>query len=84
LNYASRRRFRPARPCGDNAKVIGLDRRVDIGLGAFAGCLATNEWTPLRHGDSEQKSYCPGAGGLALVRELHGKTTAEPIEIDLP
>jgi hypothetical protein len=69
----------------DEAKVVGLDRRVDIGLGTFTGCLVTKETSPLSPGTIEHKHYCPGQG-LLLVEHVSGgpKTFVEAIEIDAP
>ncbi|GAB3351851.1 hypothetical protein [Lysobacter tyrosinilyticus] len=69
----------------DEAKVVGVNRKVTTGLGTFDGCLITKEWSPLSRGSIEHKYYCPTAGGLVLVHEFHGKTTiAEAIEIEVP
>lgn len=57
----------------DRAKVLKTDATVSIGLGTFAGCLRTKEYTPLAPGAVEQKNYCPG-WGLLLIKELQGKT----------
>jgi hypothetical protein len=67
----------------DAAKVVGMDRNVETGLGSFGGCLITKEWSPLDPGAIEHKYYCPNAG-LVLVREFKGKTIAEAVEIDPP
>ena len=59
----------------DRAKVLRLNANVSIGLGTYAGCLRTKEYTPLAPGEVEQKNYCPEGGGLLLVNELHGGKT---------
>ena len=58
----------------DQAKILRVDAPVSIGIGDFAGCLKTKEWSALEHGAVEHKYYCPEGGGLMLVEELHGKT----------
>ncbi|QNP40867.1 hypothetical protein [Lysobacter solisilvae (ex Woo and Kim 2020)] len=68
----------------DAAKVVGVGRNVTTGLGTFADCLVTKEWSSLSPGAIEHKYYCPDLG-LVLVREFHGKTTiAETVDIDMP
>jgi len=57
----------------DMGKVLRLNASVSIGLGDFAGCLKTKEWTPLEPGAIEHKYYAPGIG-LVLIEELKGKT----------
>ena len=59
----------------DRAKVLRLNANVAIGLGTYAGCLRTKEYSPLSPGDVEQKNYCPEGGGLLLINELHGGKT---------
>jgi hypothetical protein len=59
----------------DRAKVLKLNATVSIGLGTYAGCLRTKEYSPLAPGEVEQKNYCPEGGGLLLVDELHGGPT---------
>jgi hypothetical protein len=56
-----------------------LNASVSIGLGTYADCLITKEWSPLELGSIEHKTYCPTAGGLVLVREHHGKTVREEL-----
>jgi hypothetical protein len=51
----------------DTAEVVGLGEQVVIGIGPFAGCLHTEEWTPLEPGLVEDKFYAPGTG---LVLEV--------------
>lgn len=61
----------------DRAKVLRLNARVSIEFGEYAGCLLTKESTPLEPGEIEHKFYCrvsEGGPGLALIRELKGKT----------
>lgn len=52
----------------DRAKVLGTKAAVDLPFGHFSGCVHTQEWTLLEHGDREHKFYCPGTG---LVEEVH-------------
>jgi hypothetical protein len=58
----------------DMGKVLRLNASVSIGLGTYAGCLVTKEWSPLAPGAIEHKYYCPVGGGLMFVEELKGKT----------
>jgi hypothetical protein len=68
----------------DQAKVIGTNTSVSIGLGDFSGCIVTKEWSPLSPGAAEHKHYCPNVG-LVLVEKLGGKTAAvEAVDLGLP
>ena len=52
----------------DRARVLGTKAAVEVPFGHFTGCLQTQEWSLLEHGDREHKFYCPGTG---LVEEVH-------------
>lgn len=69
----------------DEAKVIGTDRPVSIGIGDFDGCIVIKEWTALERGVLEHKSYCPDAG-LVLVEKFGGGKPAavEAVDLGLP
>ena len=54
--------------------MLRTDARVSIEFGEFAGCLKTEEWSPLERGSIEHKNYCPAAGGLMLIEALKGRT----------
>lgn len=59
----------------DMARVLRFDATVALeSFGPFTDCLVTKEWTPLERGSVEHKFYCPSAGGLMLIHELHGGT----------
>ena len=61
----------------DLARVLRLNAPVSIDYGDYDGCLVTKEYTPLAPGEVEHKFYCglqQGGPGLALVKELKGKT----------
>ena len=58
----------------DMGKVLRLNASVSIGLGTYAGCLVTKEWSTLEPGAIEHKHYCPVGGGLMFIKELKGKT----------
>jgi hypothetical protein len=65
----------------DRAKALSLNAKVDVPFGHFEGCLHTQEWTLIEHGDREHKFYCPGTG---LVEEVHpagGHITNELVAI---
>jgi hypothetical protein len=59
----------------DRSKVLRLNAKVSIGLGTYAGCLRTKEYSPLSPGAVEHKNYCPEGGGLLRVDELSGGRT---------
>ena len=46
----------------DMAKVLNINKTIEIGLGIFEGCLETMEFTPLEPGHREHKYYFPGTG----------------------
>lgn len=64
----------------DQALVMRLNAGFDIGLGSFADCLETKEWSPLDHGAIEHKSYVAGTG-LVLVEELKVRALEELVAI---
>ena len=69
----------------DEAKIIGTDRPVSIGIGDFDGCIVIKEWTALERGLLEHKSYCPDVG-LVLVEKFGGGRPAavEAVDLGLP
>ena len=46
----------------DKARVIALDERVSVPIGAFGDVLVTEDWTPLEPAVLEHKHYAPGFG----------------------
>jgi hypothetical protein len=51
----------------DMATVVGLGEDVDVPAGSFAGCLHTEDFTPLEPGNVEDKFYAPGVGTVLEV-----------------
>ncbi len=51
----------------DRGRVAALNQTVAIALGTYAGCLHTEDFTPLEPGIVEDKFYAPGVG---LILEL--------------
>jgi hypothetical protein len=64
----------------DMATVVALSETVTTPLGTYAGCLETDEFTPLEPGVVEQKFYAPGVG-LVLEMDADGNRI-ELIEIE--
>lgn len=62
----------------DMAKILGLHRSVEIGLGPFDECLEILEWSPLSPGVYEHKFYKPGVG---LILEVHPQGGMERTEL---
>jgi hypothetical protein len=52
----------------DRAKVLSTKATAEVPFGRFTGCVQTQEWSLLEHGDREHKFYCPGTG---LIEEVH-------------
>lgn len=53
----------------DMATVLALDETVTTPLGTYAGCLKTEDFTPLEPGVFEEKFYAPGVGLVLEVDE---------------
>jgi hypothetical protein len=51
----------------DFAKVVGLGESVTIPLATYAGCLHTEDWTPLEPGIVEDKFYAPSVGTVLEI-----------------
>lgn len=64
----------------DRAAVVSLDATVTLGLGVFAGCLQTREWTPLDPGVSEHKFYAPGVGFILEEKIEGGSSRLELVD----
>lgn len=65
----------------DRAMVLSTKSTVDVPFGHFAGCLQTQEWSVLEHGDREHKFYCPGTGLVEEVQPAHGRITNQLLSI---
>ena len=66
----------------DMAKVINLNKTVEIEMGTYEGCLETMEWTPLEPGEREHKFYKPGIGLLLELEPRGGRTKIELVEVE--
>ncbi len=64
----------------DMATVLALAESVTVPFGTFAGCLETEDFTPLEPGVSEEKSYAPGVGLVLEVDEDGNRTELVEIE----
>jgi hypothetical protein len=64
----------------DMGTVIALDAMVTVPWGAFAGCLETEDFTPLEPGHVEAKYYAPGIGLVLEVDEEAGRTELVEVE----
>ncbi|RJQ46975.1 MAG: hypothetical protein C4534_01940 [Gaiellales bacterium] len=64
----------------DMAKVLSLDETVELALGAYTGCLQTEEWTPLEPGIAEHKFYARGVGVILEEKVKGGEGRIELIE----
>jgi hypothetical protein len=56
----------------DRVEIVSLSEHANVPYGAFDGCMATVETTPLEPGAESLKTFCPGVGivdddGLLLV-----------------
>jgi len=68
----------------DMAKVINLNKTVEIDMGTYEGCLETMEWSPLEPGVIEHKFYKSGVGLLLELEPRGGRITTELVDIDEP
>jgi hypothetical protein len=64
----------------DMATVVSLDESVMVPHGDFAGCLETEDFTPLEPGVSEWKYYAPGVGLVLEVDEDGNRTELVEVE----
>jgi hypothetical protein len=46
----------------DRVEVVRTADAVTVPAGSYAGCVRTEETTPLEPGAKEYKRYCPGVG----------------------
>lgn len=67
----------------DVGRVVTLDADVDVPAGSFAGCLGTEDLTPLEPDALENKFYAPGVGLVLEVDPETGERT-ELVEVTLP
>lgn len=51
----------------DRAKVLSLDERVEVPVGAFGRVLKTRDWTPLEPSATEHKFYARGTGPILTL-----------------
>ena len=61
----------------DQARVKSLSQTVTVPYGTFAGCIKTQEWTPLEPGNRAFKLYASGFGPVLEVPN-HG---GGPVEL---
>jgi len=64
----------------DGGAVIGLNETVEIGIGTFADCLKTLDFTPIEPWVFENKFYAPGIG-VVLEVNLEDDEQVELVEI---
>jgi hypothetical protein len=64
----------------DMARVVSLKARAEVPHGSFAGCLKTENFTPLEPDLREAKYYCPEVG-LVLEVDVKGKERNELVSI---
>ena len=57
----------------DAAEVIALNETVRVAYGTFAGCLKTEDFTPLDPDSVEFKFYAPGVGNVLTLNPETGK-----------
>jgi len=63
----------------DMAEVLSLSAPVTIGLGSYANCLQTKEWSPLAPEVVEHKFYCKQVGTLVLAEKVVGGVGGEEL-----
>lgn len=56
----------------DMARIKGLNEPVTVPAGTFAGCLKTQEWTPLEPGSRAFKFYARGVGTVLENENSNG------------
>ena len=59
----------------DAAEVLALNQKVTVRAGTYAGCLKTEDFTPMDPGASELKFYAPGVGSVLIINPDTGKRT---------
>jgi hypothetical protein len=59
----------------DAAEVIAVNQRVTVPFGTYAGCLNTEDFTPIDPESSELKFYAPGIGNVRTINPDTGKRT---------
>lgn len=59
----------------DAAEVIALNQNVTVPAGTYAGCLKTEDFTPIDPDASEFKFYAPGIGNVLTINPDTGKRT---------
>jgi len=70
LGMVYRQEYRPG-VAEDMARVVNLEARALVMGDSIAGCLETEEWSPLERGVRERKLYAPGLG-LVSERTVAG------------
>ena len=65
----------------DRATVLSTKSTADVPFGHFTGCVQTQEWSVLEHGDREHKFYCPGTGLVEEVQPKGGRITNQLVSI---
>jgi hypothetical protein len=65
----------------DRARVLSTKATADVPFGHFTGCVQTQEWSVLEHGDREHKFYCPGTGLVEEVQPKGGRITNQLLSI---
>ena len=57
------------------AEVIAVNQRVTVPAWTYAGCLNTEDFTPIDPESSELKFYAPGIGNVRTINPDTGKRT---------
>jgi hypothetical protein len=64
----------------DEAVVLSVDERVEVGLGAWTGVLLTRDTTRLEPDVAELKFYAPGVGPVLALQISGGQGREELVE----
>ncbi|KAA0230990.1 hypothetical protein EDS67_04585 [candidate division KSB1 bacterium] len=72
VNEAYRQEFLPGEAV-DMGQVLSLNESVTIGLGTYADCLQTKDWTPLEPEVVEHKFYSKDVGNAILEKKVAGE-----------
>ncbi len=84
VNEAYRQEFLPGEAV-DMGQVISLTESVTIGLGSYANCLQTKDWTPLEPEVVEHKFYSKDVGNVILEKKVAGESgQLELVEMRIP